>query len=329
LGNSPDPLDLIEKYGADSVRLGLLLCAPAGNDILFDESQIEQGRNFCNKIWNAYRLTTTWDLLEIQPSLAQIQANNWFEKRFNEVLLENQSQFEEFRLSDALMNIYKLVWDDFCSVYLEAVKPAYGQPMSKSAADKVKSYFSDLMKLLHPFMPFITEELYHAMNGGDVIVADYPSARTNDSKKFEFHDEPLLLVSEIRNLRNSKGLSPKEILEVWVEKVELFVEFKEMAEKLANVVFINSNEFEGLGILVGKSAIKVKLNVEIDVESEIKEINDEIGYLEGFLKSVEAKLSNERFVSNAKPDIVEKERQKQQDALVKIESLKSRLSQLG
>lgn len=329
LGNSPDPLDLIEKYGADSVRLGLLLCAPAGNDILFDESQIEQGRNFCNKIWNAYRLTTTWDLLEIQPSLAQIQANNWFEKRFNEVLLENQSQFEEFRLSDALMNIYKLVWDDFCSIYLEAVKPAYGQPMSKSAADKVKSYFSDLMKLLHPFMPFITEELYHAMNGGDVIVADYPSAQTNDSKNVDFHDEPLLLVSEIRNLRNSKGLSPKETLEVWVEKAELFVEFKEMAEKLANVVFINSNEFEGLGILVGKSAIKVKLNVEIDVESEIKEINDEIGYLEGFLKSVEAKLSNERFVSNAKPDIVEKERQKQQDALVKIESLKSRLSQLG
>ncbi len=329
LGNSPDPLDLIEKYGADSVRLGLLLCAPAGNDILFDESQIEQGRNFCNKIWNAYRLTTTWDLLEIQPSLAQIQANNWFEKRFNEVLHENQNQFEEFRLSDALMNIYKLVWDDFCSVYLEAVKPAYGQPMSKSAAEKVKSYFSDLMKLLHPFMPFITEELYHAMNGGDVIVADYPSSRINDSKNVEYHDEPLLLVSEIRNLRNSKGLSPKEKLEVWVEKVELFVEFKEMAEKLANVVFISNNEFEGLGILVGKSAIKVKLNVEIDVESEIKEINDEIGYLEGFLKSVEAKLSNERFVSNAKPDIVEKERQKQQDALVKIESLKSRLSQLG
>ena len=329
LGNSPDPLDLIEKYGADSVRLGLLLCAPAGNDILFDESQIEQGRNFCNKIWNAYRLTTTWEIAEIQPTLAQNQATVWFEKRFNEVLNENQSQFEEFRLSDALMNIYKLVWDDFCSVYLEAVKPVYGQPMSKSAAEQVKSYFSDLMKLLHPFMPFITEELYHAMNGGDVIVADYPSSRINDSKNVEYHDEPLILVSEIRNLRNSKGLSPKETLEIWVEKPELFIGFKEMAEKLANVLFINNNDFDGLGILVGKSAIKVKLNVEIDVESEIKEINDEIGYLEGFLKSVEAKLSNERFVSNAKPDIVEKERQKQQDALVKIESLKSRLSQLG
>ncbi len=329
LGNSPDPLDLIEKYGADSVRLGLLLCAPAGNDILFDESQIEQGRNFCNKIWNAYRLTTTWEIAEIQPTLAQNQATVWFKKRFNEVLNENQSQFEEFRLSDALMNIYKLVWDDFCSVYLEAVKPVYGQPMSKSAAEQVKSYFSDLMKLLHPFMPFITEELYHAMNGGDVIIADYPSAKNNNSKNKDYHDEPLILVSEIRNLRNSKGLSPKETLEIWVEKSELFIEFKEMAEKLANVLFINNNDFDGLGILVGKSAIKVKLNVEIDVESEIKEINDEIGYLEGFLKSVEAKLSNERFVSNAKPDIVEKERQKQQDALVKIESLKSRLSQLG
>ena len=329
LGNSPDPLDLIEKYGADSVRLGLLLCAPAGNDILFDESQIEQGRNFCNKIWNAYRLTTTWEIAEIQPTLAQNQATVWFEKRFNEVLNENQSQFEEFRLSDALMNIYKLVWDDFCSVYLEAVKPVYGQPMSKSAAEQVKSYFSDLMKLLHPFMPFITEELYHAMNGGDVIIADYPSAKNNNSKNKDYHDEPLILVSEIRNLRNSKGLSPKETLEIWVEKSELFIEFKEMAEKLANVLFINNNDFDGLGILVGKSAIKVKLNVEIDVESEIKEINDEITYLEGFLKSVEAKLSNERFVSNAKPDIVEKEKQKQQDALVKIESLKSRLSQLG
>ena len=329
LGNSPDPLDLIEKYGADSVRLGLLLCAPAGNDILFDESQIEQGRNFCNKIWNAYRLTTTWEIAEIQPTLAQNQATVWFEKRFNEVLNENQSQFEEFRLSDALMNIYKLVWDDFCSVYLEAVKPVYGQPMSKSAAEQVKSYFSDLMKLLHPFMPFITEELYHAMNGGDVIIADYPSAKKNNSKNKDYHDEPLILVSEIRNLRNSKGLSPKETLEIWVEKSELFIEFKEMAEKLANVLFINNNDFDGLGILVGKSAIKVKLNVEIDVESEIKEINDEITYLEGFLKSVEAKLSNERFVSNAKPDIVEKEKQKQQDALVKIESLKLRLSQLG
>jgi valyl-tRNA synthetase len=327
LGNSPDPLDLIEKYGADSVRLGLLLCAPAGNDILFDESQIEQGRNFCNKIWNAYRLTTTWEIAEIDPSLAQNQANLWFGNRLNEVLKTNQSQFDEFRLSDALMNIYKLVWDDFCSIYLEAVKPTYGLPMSRIAADQVKSYFSDLMKLLHPFMPFITEELYHAMNGGDVIVAEYPVADNSTSNSM--YEEPLLLVSEIRNLRNSKGLSPKEILDVWVEKIDLFEDFKEITEKLANIQIVENGEFEGIGILVGKSTVKVRLTIEIDVEAEKKEILDEIKYLEGFLRSVEAKLNNERFVSSAKPEIVEKEKQKLQDTIGKMESLQARLLQLS
>jgi valyl-tRNA synthetase len=327
LGNSPDPLDLIEKYGADSVRLGLLLCAPAGNDILFDDSQIEQGRNFCNKIWNAYRLTTTWEIAEIDPSLAQNQANLWFGNRLNEVLKTNQSQFDEFRLSDALMNIYKLVWDDFCSIYLEAVKPTYGLPMSRIAADQVKSYFSDLMKLLHPFMPFITEELYHAMNGGDVIVAEYPVADNSTSNSM--YEEPLLLVSEIRNLRNSKGLSPKEILDVWVEKIDLFEDFKEITEKLANIQIVENGEFEGIGILVGKSTVKVRLTIEIDVEAEKKEILDEIKYLEGFLRSVEAKLNNERFVSSAKPEIVEKEKQKLQDTIGKMESLQARLLQLS
>lgn len=327
LGNSPDPLDLIEKYGADSVRLGLLLCAPAGNDILFDESQIEQGRNFCNKIWNAYRLTTTWEIAEIDPSLAQNQANLWFGNRLNEVLKTNQSQFDEFRLSDALMNIYKLVWDDFCSIYLEAVKPTYGLPMSRITADQVKSYFSNLMKLLHPFMPFITEELYHAMNGGDVIVAEYPVADNSTSNSM--YEEPLLLVSEIRNLRNSKGLSPKEILDVWVEKIDLFEDFKEITEKLANIQIVEDGEFEGIGILVGKSTVKVRLTIEIDVEAEKKEILDEIKYLEGFLRSVEAKLNNERFVSSAKPEIVEKEKQKLQDTIGKMESLQARLLQLS
>lgn len=327
LGNSPDPLDLIEKYGADSVRLGLLLCAPAGNDILFDESQIEQGRNFCNKIWNAYRLTTTWELTDIPPTKSQIQANDWFSSRINSVLKSNAELFNDFRLSDALMGIYKLVWDDFCAVYLEAVKPVYGQPMSTSAAEQVKTHFADLMKLLHPFMPFITEELYHAMNGGDVIISEYPTCRETEIIN-AIHEEPLLLVSEIRNLRNAKGLSPKEILEVWVEKEDLFSDFKEMIEKLANISIVNEDSFDGITSLVGKSSIKVKLVIDLDPEVERVAISEEITYLEGFLKSVESKLSNERFVANAKPEIVEKENQKKQDALIKINTLKNRLTQL-
>ena len=326
LGNSPDPLDLIEKFGADSVRLGLLLCAPAGNDILYDESQIEQGRNFCNKIWNAYRLTTTWVVEEIEPSKAQVQANEWFQARLNTCISANQEHFSEFRLSDALMNLYKLVWDDFCSIYLEAVKPAFEQPMSQVALESVKKHFADLMKLLHPFMPFITEELYHALNGGDAIVASYPTMVTNQSGIA--HEEPLILVTEIRNLRSQKGLSPKETLEVWVEKRELFTQYLEMSEKLANIRIVNVAEFDGIGLLVGRSAVKIKLTQEIDLDAEIKSINEEIGYLQGFLKSVDAKLSNERFVANAKQEIVDKEKQKQQDALVKIKALNDRLTQL-
>ena len=320
-------MDLVDKYGADSVRLGLLLCAPAGNDILFDESQIEQGRNFCNKIWNAYRLTTTWELTDIPPTKSQIQANDWFSSRINSVLKSNAELFNDFRLSDALMGIYKLVWDDFCAVYLEAVKPVYGQPMSTSAAEQVKTHFADLMKLLHPFMPFITEELYHAMNGGDVIISVYPICRETEIKN-AIHEEPLLLVSEIRNLRNSKGLSPKEILEVWVEKEDLFSDFKEMIEKLANISIVNEDSFDGITSLVGKSSIKVKLVIDLDPEAERVAISEEITYLEGFLKSVESKLSNERFVANAKPEIVEKENQKKQDALIKINTLRNRLTQL-
>ncbi len=328
LGNSPDPLDLIEKYGADSVRMGLLLCAPAGNDILFDESQIEQGRNFCNKIWNAYRLTQTWEIQDFAASAAQTQAIAWFKLRLEHVITENERLFSEFRLSDALMNLYKLVWDDFCSVFLEGVKPNYGSPMSKEAADEVNSLFSILMAMLHPYMPFITEELFHAIVGKDCIISDYPKSVSIITSN-QFAEEGLMLVTEVRNVRNSKGLSPKETLEVWVANMDILTNMKELIQKLANVNLHAAEKPNGIEILVGKLPVVIELNQEINVAEEIELINKDISYLEGFYKSVNAKLSNEKFVSNANPDVVERERQKLEDAEQKLSVLRNRLKQLS
>ena len=328
LGNSPDPLDLIEKYGADSVRMGLLLCAPAGNDILFDESQIEQGRNFCNKIWNAYRLTQTWDIQDFGASAAQTQSIAWFKLRLQHVITENERLFTEFRLSDALMNLYKLVWDDFCSVFLEGVKPNYGSPMSKEAADEVNALFSTLMAMLHPYMPFITEELFHAIVGTDCIISDYPKS-VNNTHSNQFAEEGLMLVTEVRNIRNSKGLSPKETLAVWVANMDVLINMKEMIQKLANVTLHSEEKPNGIEILVGKLPVVIELNQEIDAAEEIESINKDIAYLEGFYKSVNAKLSNEKFVANANPEVVERERQKLDDAEQKLTVLRERLKQLA
>jgi len=207
LGNSPDALELIERYGADAVRMGLLLCAPAGNDILFDESQIEQGRNFCNKIWNAFRLMSGWEVVDQPSTLAANKAKVFIDSRIQQVINENEKFFVEFKLSDALMNIYKLIWDDFCAVYLEAVKPPFGDPISKDTLQYTQAIFGQLMAMLHPYMPFISEEIHHAIHQGNpakpLVISDYPTANESSSA---FPMEPLLLVSEVRNLRNTKCL---------------------------------------------------------------------------------------------------------------------------
>lgn len=332
LGNSPDPLDLIAKYGADGVRMGMLLCSPAGNDILFDESQVEQGRNFCNKIWNAYRLVSGFesdDNIAVRDNEAQ--ALQWFEAKADNAAGEMDKAFEEFRLNDALMAVYKLVWDDFCSVLLEAVKPPHGEKLHPKILQGVKQHFDNLMKLLHPFMPFITEELHHALHASNpdkpCIVDAYPKSNGLGLPS----ELPLILVAEIRNVRNSKGVSPKEKLEVvLLSNDKIFTRNLALIEKLANVTLVLNGirPESALSVMVGTSQAFIRLNVAINTEAEKKKLQDEINYLQDFMRSVDAKLSNKKFVANAKPDVVDRERQKKADAEQKIQSLQIQLQSL-
>jgi valyl-tRNA synthetase len=339
LGNSPDPLDLIAQYGADGVRMGMLLCSPAGNDILFDESQVEQGRNFANKIWNAYRLVKGWEVKPDSEFDAELLASNkvsenWFNARFNEVLQDIESKFTDYKLSEGLMGVYKLIWDDFCSWYLEMIKPEFGKPINESSYKQSILFFENLMKVLHPFMPFITEEIWQNIAerkaGDSICIATYPKVETHNYVSLNNAFET---ISKIRELRNSKGISPKEAFEIIIktDNEDLYKPFQFLIKKLANVSSILFNSAETLhatSIPVSTDQVFVKLNIQIDVEAEKEKINSEISYLEGFLKSVEAKLSNEKFVANAKPELVEKERQKQADALAKIDVLKDSLASL-
>ncbi len=362
LGNSPDPLDLIALHGADGVRMGMLLCSPAGNDILFDESQVEQGRNFANKIWNAFRLIKGWEVKPDSNFDAEILKSNqisadWFASRFNETLKEIEQKLNDYKLSEALMSIYKLIWDDFCSWYLEMVKPAYQQPIDESSYKNTIQFFEELMKLLHPFMPFITEEIWQNLptgqaglldrkDGDSICIAKYPSLVetynytspqivTKDNNYASNHNlsRTFETITKIRELRNSKGLSPKEAFEISIKANDknLYEPFLFLIKKLANVSaihFVNEKQNNAQLIPVNTDEVYVFLNLEIDADAEKIEITGEIEYLEGFLKSVDAKLANEKFVANAKPELVEKERQKKADALAKIEVLKNNLSSL-
>jgi valyl-tRNA synthetase len=339
LGNSPDPLDLIAQFGADGVRMGMLLCSPAGNDILFDESQVEQGRNFSNKIWNAFRLVKGWEVNADAKFSEEILASNkisaqWFEARFNAVLKEVEEKFTDYKLSEALMLIYKLVWDDFCSWYLEMVKPAYQQPIDETTFNTTISLFEQLMKVVHPFMPFITEEIWQNLSdrkdGESICIASYPEIKNCEEVRLERVFET---ISKIRELRNSKGISPKESFEISIKTLNEnnYKSYQYLIKKLANISLINfvHEKQNGATMLpVDTDEIYVFLNIEIDVDAEKVKINFEIEYLEGFLKSVEAKLSNEKFVANAKPEMVEKERQKHSDAIAKIDALKNNLASL-
>jgi len=333
LGNSPDALELIEKFGADAVRMGLLLCAPAGNDILFDESQIEQGRNFCNKIWNAFRLMSGWEVVDQPSTLAANKAKVFIDSRIQQVISENEKFFAEFKLSDALMNIYKLIWDDFCAVYLEAVKPPFGDPISKNTLQDTQAIFGQLMAMLHPYMPFISEEIHHAIHQGNpakpLVISEYPKANESSSA---FPMEPLLLVSEVRNLRNTKGLSPKECIQLWIPgNASVLIENASLIEKLANVqinVIASENIPNGQPILVGIYEVWCELDQTIDPEKEKEELNKDLNYYQGFAESVLKKLSNERFVSNAKAEVVDMERKKLADAQEKIALITKRLASL-
>jgi len=338
LGNSPDPIGLIEKYGADGVRVGMLMSSPAGNDLMFDESYCEQGRNFASKIWNAFRLVKGW---EVDHNLANpnTQAIAWFENRFSEALAEIESNFKQYRLSEALMASYKLVWDDFCAWYLEMVKPAYQQPVDADTKQISILFFERILRLLHPFMPFLTEELYHDELFGEreemdcCIVADYPTIGAADEQLLKTAEQIKEIVSEIRNVRNSRQLSPKEALPLSI-KMNSDLDY----EKWTNIIFklgnisqvelVNDKIVGAAGFMVDKDEFFILLNENIDVDAEKERLNKELAYLQGFLKSVDAKLSNERFVQNAKPEIIANERNKKADAESKIKTITESLAVL-
>ncbi|MCQ2194199.1 MAG: valine--tRNA ligase [Paludibacteraceae bacterium] len=336
LGNSPDPLMLIEKFGADGVRMGMMLSAPAGNDILFDEALCEQGRNFNNKIWNAFRLVKGWEVNEqlAQPESAKI-ATKWFGMQLNKTIAEINDCFDKYRISEALMAVYKLFWDEFSSWYLEMVKPAYQQPIDKATYETTLGYFETLLKLLHPFMPFITEELYQAIKERDVkdsiMVSLLPKAEDCCEKNISRMETTKEIIAGIRNIRAEKGISPREAFEMFY-KGDLDEKNNAIIEKLANISKIEKATADLGGatatFMVGTIEISVPLGNNVNVEEEIKKMEDEIKYLEGFLISVNKKLGNEKFVANAKPEVVENERKKKADAESKIATLKENIAKM-
>jgi valyl-tRNA synthetase len=338
LGNSPDPIALIEKYGADGVRVGMLMSSPAGNDLMFDEAYCEQGRNFASKIWNAFRLVKGWEADENLANPNE-QAIAWFESRFNEALTEIEHNFKQYRLSEALMATYKLVWDDFCAWYLEMVKPAYQQPIDAATKAATVKFFEQILKLLHPFMPFITEELYHDEIFGErtatdcCIVADYPVIGAVNETLLKEAELVKGLISEIRNVRNSRQISPKESLElnIKVNSATNYTNWLANVYKLANVSsadFVSDKVIGAAAFMVGKDEFFIPLSQNVDADAERERLTKELEYLQGFLKSVDAKLANERFVQNAKPEIIANERNKKADAESKIAIIQESLAAL-
>jgi valyl-tRNA synthetase len=339
LGNSPDPLDLIEKYGADGVRVGMLLCSPAGNDLMFDESYCEQGRNFANKIWNAFRLVKGWEIDNSLPNTNQI-AIDWFDSRFNQALTEIEDNFSQYRLSEALMATYKLVWDDFCAWYLEMIKPVYQQPIDAETYNNTVAFFENILKILHPFTPFITEELWHDELFGQradndcCIVAQLPLNGEVNTRLLTDVELAKQVITQVRNIRNAKQISPKETLTLSVKANSGidYLQYQSIITKMANLSQLTIVADKLIGVssfLVSTDEFFVPLNESIDTVAEADRIQKEIEYLNGFLKSVNAKLSNERFMANAKPEIVNVELKKKADAEAKLKTLEESLSALA
>ena len=336
LGNSPDPIDLIEQYGADGVRVGMLMASPAGNDLLFDESYCEQGRNFSNKIWNALRLITGWEVEEIaQPEHSRI-AIEWFNEKLNETLVELNDDFSKYRLSESLMRVYKLVWDDFCSWYLEIIKPAYQKPIDKATLEATIDIFENLMKVLHPYMPFLTEEIYHIIKereDGDCIMnALQPSIKSSSStivKDFAFASEK---IAAIRQVRNEKNIPQKIELELYIKSSSndnlLFDGIITKLCNLSKLEYIQDKKEGALSFMVRTTEMFIPLGDTINKEEEIKKLSADLDYYKGFKLSVEKKLSNEKFVSGAPAVVVENEKKKLSDAEQKITSITEQLKSL-
>ena len=372
LGNSPDPIDLIEKYGADGVRVGMLLCSPAGNDLPFDESYCEQGRNFSNKIWNAFRLVKMWDVAPLSPGEgsggeANKVAVQWFEARFNEQLEIINDLYSKYRISEALMATYKLVWDDFCAWYLEMIKPKAsptppkeglsdtqtfdgksdgkippsgggGATIDQTTYDATINFFEKILKVLHPFMPFITEEIWSLIKERkekeNIVIADWPEVKQQDTNLLAMFEVVSATIAEVRNVRNSKGISPKEKLSLFLRSKPEDKEnlFDEIIIKLANLdkFELTENKIENsISFMVKQFEFYFPFSSAINIDEEKTRINKEIEYNRGFLQSVQKKLANEKFVQNAKPEIIEVEKKKQADAESKIKVLEEQLASLS
>ena len=334
-GNSPDPLDLIATYGADGVRMGLMLAAPAGNDVFYDDKLVEQGRNFCNKIWNAFRLVKGWSVADKpQPDSARI-AVDWFKSQLDATLAEVSDLFGKFRLSEALMAIYRLFWDEFSSWYLEMVKPAYGEPVDKTTYEATLNYFDTLLRLLHPFMPFITEELWQHLQerkpGDSIMYAQLPVAGEVNAATLEAMAHAKEVIVGVRGVRAAKNISPREtlvlnVIGAWDNALDAVV------KKLGNLSEINpgaEKDAAAATFMVGTTEFNVPLTNNIDVDAELARLNKELDYYRGFLASVMKKLGNERFVNNAPEAVVAAERNKQKDAESKIATIETSIKALG
>ncbi|WP_294674913.1 valine--tRNA ligase [uncultured Fluviicola sp.] len=337
LGNSPDPIELIEKYGADGVRLGILISSPAGNDLPFDSSQCEQGRNFTNKIWNAARLVKGWEVKPIEQPKASVKAIEWFNARFNQELENINELMAKFKISEALMAIYKLVWDDFCAWYLEMIKPGYEQPIDQATMDQTIVFFEKLLCLLQPFTPFVAEELWHLLRerkeGEDIIIAKWPVAEAYDDsvlKQFVIAED---VVTNIRNIRKKNNIANKVRIELFVKKNnEIDPAFDPVILKMGNLSLMeyttdkvaNANSF-----LVQSNEYFIPFGEAIDVSAEKEKMEEELNYTKGFLKSVQGKLGNEKFVNGAPEQVLANERKKEADALQKIAILEEKLASLN
>jgi valyl-tRNA synthetase len=337
LGNSPDPLELIKKYGADGVRVGMLVSSPAGNDLPFDSSQCEQGRNFTNKMWNAFRLINSWEVKDIEQSKSAEIAIEWFESKFNKSLQFINEQYDKFRISDALMGTYRLVWDDFCSWYLEMIKPGYKQPIDAKTKEKTIFFFEEVLKLVHPFTPFVAEELWHLIGerkeGEDIIVAEWPKLGAVKQEMLNDFDHVSEVITNIRNIRKQNNIANKI-------KVEFAVKATENHPKNMDAVIIKMGNLSKLdytedkvanaySFIVKNNEYFIPFGETVDLEEEKRKLKEELEYTKGFLKSVEKKLGNERFVNNAPEQVVNAEKKKAADAKAKISILEEKIGGMG
>jgi len=338
LGNSPDPIDLMKKYSADGVRAGMLYSAPAGNDLLFDEKLCEQGRNFTNKIWNSFRLIQGWEIAQTSQPTENALAITWLQNRIQEVQADLEQSFASYRISEALMSVYKLIWDDFCAWYLEIVKPEFGKPIDAQTKEATVEFFETLMKLLHPFMPFITEELWSLIKEreeSDLLVkATYPEQKSYDKVNLEQFSFVQSIITFVRNVRNERGISPKEALPLFVKTTQkvIYTQYVSLISKLANIselTFTDSKIENAASFVLKADELFIPLAGKIDLAEEKDKMLKELERMKGFLISVEKKLTNEKFVNGAPANVLEMEYKKKSDAEAKIKALEESLAQMA